>query len=477
MSRLKLFFSIALSLAALTMLAFGPRAGGKRPRDRVVVSYWEKWTGNEARQMQQIVNDFNNTVGAEKGIYVEYLSMSNVNQKTLVATAAGVPPDVAGLWDTQVAQFASINAVEPLDELAKAHGITAASYKPVYWNGCSYNGHLWGLVSTPAAVALHYNKRIFKENAAKLRAAKLDPTRPPQTLDELDRYAKVLDTRDALKRIDRAGYLPMEPGWFLTHTAMWFGARIFDPKTQRFTLNDPKVLKAYEWIRSYSLKLGKSSITEFRSGLGGFNSAQNPFLVGKVAMVQQGPWMSNYIEDLKPSMNRWIMTKEEEKRLPATTEGTERRRANYEWAAAPFPSAVPGLKNVTYTGFDVLMIPRGARHKEEAFEFIAYVNQQKPMEKLCALHCKNSPLSTASPEFIRNHPNPYIGVFEQLAAGPNAHAVPAIPIWPEVNEEMNVAAQRVYLLEMKPADALREAQTRLQEKYDRFLAIQNSRSD
>ena len=59
----------------------------------------------------------------------------------------------------------------------------------------------------------------------------------------------------------------------------------------------------------------------------------------------------------------------------------------------PFPSAVPGLEDVTFADFDALVIPQGARHKQEAFEFIAYVNRQDVMEKLCKLHCKNSPLA------------------------------------------------------------------------------------
>ena len=120
-----------LGITAVAILLFGGRSDSSPHAGRVQVSYWEKWTGKEADQMTEIVNDFNNTVGKEKGIYVHYLSMSSVNQKTLVATAAGVPPDIAGLWDTQVAQFAAINAVEPLDELAAAHGITADYYKTV----------------------------------------------------------------------------------------------------------------------------------------------------------------------------------------------------------------------------------------------------------------------------------------------------------------------------------------------------------
>jgi ABC-type glycerol-3-phosphate transport system substrate-binding protein len=82
MQRFKIIVSIILALAALAVLLFGPRPGATRPTDRVVVTYWEKWTNKEADQMKQIVNDFNNTVGKEKGIFVEYLSMSSINQKT-----------------------------------------------------------------------------------------------------------------------------------------------------------------------------------------------------------------------------------------------------------------------------------------------------------------------------------------------------------------------------------------------------------
>jgi ABC-type glycerol-3-phosphate transport system substrate-binding protein len=460
---------------AVYFLAFAGRSNSVgAERGRVVVRYWEKWTGKEAEQMMQIVDDFNATVGKEKNIYVQYLSMTNVNQKTLVATAAGVPPDIAGLWDTQIAQFAAIDALEPLDDLAARHGITEDYYKPVYWESCRYEGRLWALVSTPAAVALHYNKRLFGERADQLRAAGLDPSRPPRTLDELDRYAQALDTYRTLpggkKQILSAGYLPMEPNWYLAFTGYWFGADVYDQKTGRFNLTSPAMLRAYGWIKSYSVRLGKDAMTDFTSGFGQFNSAQNPFLTGAVAMEQQGPWMANYIETLKPTMNRWRFPKEQEKTL-----SIEQRRANYEWGAAPFPTAVPGLTGVTYAGFDVLMIPKGAKHREEAFEFLAYVNRQDVMEKLNELHCKNSPLRQVSRHFLEQHPNPYIGVFEDLASSPNARGVPPVPIWPEVADEMNVAAQKVYLLQAEPEQALAAAQSRLQAKLDDFRARQSAR--
>lgn len=477
MQRFKIFVSGLLALLVLTIMVFGPRPGANRPKNRVVVTYWEKWTGREAEQMKEIVDDFNVGPGAKQGIYVEYLSMSSVNQKTLVSTAAGIPPDVAGLWGTQVAQFAAENALQPLDEMAREHGITRDYYKPVYWKGCSYQGRLYSLISTPAAVALFYNKKIFKDNADKLRAAGLDPNSPPKTLDEMDRYAKVLDKRDAQGHLVRSGYLPMEPGWYLPYTAYWFGADIFDPKTQKFTLTDPKVIKAYNWIRSYSLKLGKDAISDFRSSLGGFDSPSNPFMVDQLAMEQQGPWMSNYIDHQKPSMNRWITGKDENaKQDELKNWTTEKRRANYEWGAAVFPPASTGEYGVTMCPFDMLSIPRGARHPKEAFEFIAFVNSQKEMEKLCMLHCKNSPLSHVSQNFLQHHPNPYIQVFEDLASNPHAKTEPSLPIWPEVNDELSNVAQQVYLLQDTPEHALRDAQTRLQARYDDFRALQEGRA-
>ena len=203
MKAIKWSFILLIVLATSGLLAFGPRANESLPKDRVVIDYWEKWTGNEEAQMRVIVDDFNNTVGSEKGIYVRYVSSSTINQKTLVATAAGVPPDIAGLFDVNLVQFASMGALEPLEDMAREHGIAASYYKPVYWNGCNYNGHLWALISTPTVVALHYNTRIFHENASALRAAGLDPDRAPQTIDELDAYARVLTTREPGGRVIR----------------------------------------------------------------------------------------------------------------------------------------------------------------------------------------------------------------------------------------------------------------------------------
>lgn len=473
MSWVARMFMIAMGLAAAGLLLFGPKPTQTAPDGRIIIDYWEKWRGDEADRMRIIVDDFNRTVGAEKGIFVRYLSITNVDRKTLAATVAGVPPDIAGVWDGQVDPFARRGALLPLTELAREHGITRESYKRTYWEGCTVDGELVALVSTPAAVALHYNKQAFYERAAALAAAGLDPAAPPRTLAELDHYARVLDvteTRNGRSIIRRTGYLPMEPGWYINYTPLWFGGQVYDQQSDRFMVDSPAGLAAFEWVASYSRRLGADSLTQFRDGLSGFDNPQNPFMVGQLAIVQQGPWMANYIFRNKPSWSQQLVPWSLERFLPRAV-----RPFNYGWGVEAFPSAVEGQHDVTYAGFDALVIPRGSRHPREAFEFIAYVNRQDVMEKLCRLHCKNSPLAQTSLDFIRTHPNPYIDVFERLAASPNAHGPLKLTIGAEVGQEIRSMVELIYLLREDPATAVADTQRRLEEKLQRHRALERAR--
>jgi multiple sugar transport system substrate-binding protein len=414
------------------------------------VEYWEHWTGDEEAGMRAIVDDFNATVGRDKKIFVRYASTSDIEKKTLIVTAAGVPPDIAGLYNQNIPQFAAQDALEPLDQMAAEHGITEGTYKKVFWDELHYDGHLYGLVSTAFDLGLYYNTEIFQQRADSLRARGLDHDRAPRTIAELDAYAQALDKIDPDGQISLAGFLPLEPGWYKNYTCIFFGGSWWDEKNHRFTFTDPRVVRAYTWIQSYTKRLGPEHETAFRGALGNFDSPQNSFLAGLVAMEQQGTFLANFIQKQKPSMRG-------------------------KWAAAPFPSDDPNLKDVTYCNCDVLVIPRCAKHKREAFEFMAFVNRQEETEKLAATHCKISPLAKVSDHFLQNHPNPYIRVFDALAASPNAHATEPVPIYMEVNDEMIEFTRRLSNLDVTPEEGLRDLQERMQKRYDDFVEEQRQR--
>lgn len=451
---------VVMLLLGGTLLAFGPRPHGKIPPGRVVVSYWEKWSGPDADPMRAVIEDFNATVGKEKNIFVEYVPMATVQYKTLAATAAGVPPDVAGLWPDQVVQYSLRNAAMPLDELAREYHIKPEDYKKVFWDMCTYQGHLYALPTTPAVIVLNYNKKFFYESADTLRAVGLDPTRPPETISEFDRYAEALDVYiPGTNRIARAGYFTMEPNWYVTVQNIWFGGHSWDEQRKKYNLLSPENIATMEWFAKYSRRMGKQNLVDFQSGLGAFSSPTNPFLAGTVVMEQQGQWMGRLIDMYKPDMAQAIVPYGLEPFLPRVL-----RPFNYDWGVAAFPSNVPGAKDVSYCVTDVLMIPRGAKHPREAFEFMLFTQRQDQMEKLCGMSGKNSPLRATSDDFVYSNSNPYIDVYDRLGASPNARPIDQTPIYNEALSLIEVAVQQVYLMQKTPIEALTDAQREIEKR-------------
>lgn len=432
---------VAASSVAAMLVVTGCAAMGEAAEDgRVRISYWEKWTGFEGEAMRAVVEEFNRS---QDRIRVDLLTVSQVDQKMLLATAGGNPPDVAGLWSYNVFEYADKNALRPLDDLLERDRIGPEQYLPAYWRLCRHRGQTWALPTAPATVALHWNKRLFRE-------AGLDPERPPRTLEELDAFSERLVKRDPVtKKITRMGFMPSEPGWWNWGWGYWFGGRLWDEQG-RATPDGPENVRAFRWVRSYSEKFGATDLQLFQSGFGNFSSPQNAFISEQVAMVLQGVWMYNFISKYNP---------------------------NLEWGAAPFPHPAdrPDLARSSVVDMDVLVIPTGAKHPMEAWEFIKFVNSRRGMELLCMGQRKHSPLASVSPEFFAQHPNPYIRLFTDLAKGPNTFSVPRVGIWRQYNDEMRAAFDSVWIGAQTPEEALATVRRRIQPKLDREMARQRRR--
>jgi ABC-type glycerol-3-phosphate transport system substrate-binding protein len=397
------------------------------------IRYWEKWSGFEEDAMRAVVETFNRR---QNRIHVDFLSVSQVNQKVLLATAGGNPPDVAGVWDYDVVAFADYNALRPLDDFCQRDGIGPEHYLPAYWDLCVHRSRVYALPTTPASVALHWNRKAFKE-------AGLDPDRPPKTIEELDAMSERLVKRDGTGKITQMGFMHAEPGWWNWAWGYWFGGSLWDGSS-RVTMSSPENLRGFRWVKEYSDKYGSKDLQVFQSGFGNFSSPQNAFLTNQVAMVMQGVWMANYIHNNNPSL---------------------------DWDAAPFPypSDRPELAFSTPVGMDVLAIPTGAKHPNEAWEFIKFVQSQEGMELLCAGQWKHSPLRRVSERFYREHKNKRIKLFYDLAASKNTFSWPRVGMWREWQDEMKASFEKIWTAGEQPEDALAYSQKRMQLKLDQYL--------
>lgn len=435
---------VCLGVPAVALLALGPRGQRHIPAQRTVVRYWEKWAGVEALSMQRIVDRFNQTVGAEQRIWVEYCVVSNVDQRMLIATAGGDPPDVAGLFDYIVPQYADRDALMPLDELVQEFSINADKFKPIWWQIGTYQGRLYALPSTPYTIALYYNRRLFRE-------AGLDPDHPPQTTAELNDYATRL-TRyevdsDGRRKIVQLGFTtsPGMLGWWHWIWPNFFGGRLWDG--EHFAVDTSAGHAAAGWICQRRTALGNSEVLKFEGTTGAIEGAQNPFLSKRLAMVFQGPWMSNWISKYAPAL---------------------------DYAIARFPSATPD-EHHAFASTDVFVIPAGARHPREAMVFLKYVLRQDVLEALCQAHGKVSPFRTPAPNFYATHTNPFIRLFDEMAGSPDAFGYPQMPTWAQASAELLKMHENILRGIRDPHDAVKATQQRIDTIVDEYRRMATKR--
>lgn len=436
MRPLKLF-----SLGAGIFLAILATAFASPPDGKIHVSYWEKWSGAEENAMQQVVDQFNHS---QDRIVVDFLSVGAIEQKTLLATAGGDPPDISGIYLGNICSFADRNALTPLDGFIRNDGSTSEQFLGRYATAFaglgSYQDKIWGVPSTPSTSALYWNKELF-------RAAGLDPDQPPRTVAELEAMSAKLTLRDASGNLTQVGFLPQVSGSWIWAFPQWFGGQLFDGKNVTIG-TDPANLTTFRWLGGFSKTYGLQAVRRLTSSFGSLASPEDPFMSGQVAMVIDGVWRSHFIHQFAPGM---------------------------KYGVAGWPEALPGVSDFTVADSDMLVIPRGAKHPREAWAFLSYVSSPnlaaqrledlRGVELLCYLQEKASPLAQWSPYFAAHHPNPDIQVFRRLAESPHAIHAPAMGIWEEYQRELNTAFDEVRLEIESPQVALRKCQDRVQDSW------------
>ncbi|MHC5023160.1 MAG: extracellular solute-binding protein [Planctomycetota bacterium] len=398
--------------AGFALWPYRPRREIDIPRGRLVLTYWEKWTGEEGIALQRIIDHFNDS---QSRLWVQRVPVSDIMAKAMVAIGGGDPPDLVGLYDFNIPLFAEARAVLPLDDFAHVGPLPVDEYAPSIRRMLTHEGRQWAGITTCHSMALYYNR-------ARLREIDHDPDRPPRTTDELDALADRLMITRPDGRLERVGFLPNLPqSWPYLWPGL-FGGRLYDETTQQATLTEPENIATYEWVAGYPRRYGARATSAFAAGFGrSFNTALDPFLTGRAAMIVQGPWIARLARRNAPDL---------------------------DFAAAPVPVAAALYDPDRPAGMaeaDVIMIPRGCRHPEEAYEFIRFTQRRDVLEELASSHCKGSPLRTVSAEFRADHPNPYVGVHDAVTHSPRVSTAPRTRVWPQYAAMIKTAFDAIWI--------------------------------
>lgn len=378
----------------------------------MIIDYWEKWTGEEAAAIQRVVDLFN---ASQSRTWVRRTPVSDIKTKAMVAIAGGDPPDVVGLFSFNIPLLAESGAAMALDELATPDTPPSATpYKPAVQRLLSYNGRVWAGVSSCYTLALYYNRSLF-------RNAGLNPDNPPRTISEFDAASEQLTLQTPTGDIERAGFLHNVPLWWPYFWPTVFGGSLYDHKNAQATIASQKGIDAYAWIQGYPNRLGREATARFATTYArAFHQADDPFFTGRAAMVVQGPWIASFIARQKPDL---------------------------DYAATPVPVADLLYQADAPLGLveaDVLIIPRGCRHPQEAYDFVRFTQRQDMLELLASLHGKSSPLLNVSPSFTAQHTNRYVSVHDAITASPRADILPQTRVWQQYSDLTISAFQAIW---------------------------------
>ena len=418
------------SLFVILSMLLAACGGGKQETSQVdTLRVWIQW-GDNPQQIQALFDKYT----AETGIKVEVTAPLETD-KILPALTGSEPPDVLVLSGGDlVKSYYKEGLVDDLNGAITTGGIDLNDFFDAPLNQCRSGDKILCLPWGTDMYALFWNKDLFE-------AAGLDPETPPATMEELAEFADKLTKVAPDGSLEQIGFLP-DMGW--DHSDLYinmYGGFWYNEDGTQMTVNSQPVLDALTWQQQFYTKYGVDNVMAFSSGWADtYMSADYPFYTGKLAMYEDGEWMTgpNFINAFKPE-------------------------ASYGVAPFPPPADHPDRANTAVVQGTVAVIPSGAANKEASAKLLAWMMSPEVVaEEFC--FNANLPTSKKAAEDPCFTSNPKFKVFTDLISSPNAKIIVTTPISLEFNDAWGLVIEQVLHAGMDPKPILDDLQAEFEVK-------------
>lgn len=298
----------------------------------VEVEFWHSMSGAFSETINQIVEDFNETIGAEEGIHVTATyqgGYDDVKAKTMAAIKAGNSPEVVQGTVNNVMEYLQSGYVQDLNPYIFNDEIGIEDFEDIYQvyreESSSYleDGHFYSLPFAKSTDLLFYNADLFKEHGLKV----------PTTWDELQEVSEQITaiTGKPALSIDNT------PNYLITY--LFQKGEGYTSKDGDLLFNNPTSLEALELIKRNT----ESGIWRL-AGEDGYSSA--PFLAQNTFMY------------IGSSAGEGFLNED-----------------NFDWEATSVPQFNPENPTYIQQGSNVAVLNQGKTSDEVfgAFEFVKYL--------------------------------------------------------------------------------------------------------
>lgn len=230
---------------------------------------------NDPKVEQGIVEAFEKAYPNIK-VQLEQVKYNDIFSKFKIDVASGSPPDVISMNFENLFQFASLGAIQPLDDYIERDNYDMS----IYYNNTvamhTVDDVLYGLPATFSNVVLYYNKNMFDQAGVAYPDASWD-------------WAKLVDVgKQFIKDTDGDGIIDTYgygPAWWPMYLFL-FNTNILTPDKSKCALTTPEALQAIQAYVDLQIKDCISPDKDARAA----QKDMERFIMGKLAMFQAGPW-------------------------------------------------------------------------------------------------------------------------------------------------------------------------------------------
>lgn len=263
-------------------------------------------------------------------VQIDKLPIRNMADAVRAQVAAGDPVDLVQ-WHAFAAGAQGF--AEPLDDLWEQAGLTESEYFPGAYGNVVWGDNIYGVPLDINALVLFYRADVLQD-------AGLDPPDGPFTFGDLEDYGRRLAAPDGSRRVIAiANSYWAAYGWVRANGGELVS--VVDGRP-RFTLDAPEVVEALDF-------LGRIVREELAFAPAGANSSADAlalFRAGSSAFHASGSW---------------DLAKLDQEALDVT------------YGASEMPRGTTGQTSGSVTGGSSFFVPRGAAHRELAFELMTTV--------------------------------------------------------------------------------------------------------
>lgn len=381
------------------------------------------------KQLQPAVEAYNAEMKAQgKNIEVVMVDVGTADVPTKFAALlnAGDPPDIIDLDLVSCPRFTSMGALLDITDRVEAAGLKD-DFNPKFLDLGVWEDKIYMIPFNADVSALFYNKDLLKQ-------AGLDPEMKIETWEDF-RTVVTAVTQAGLKTKDGLpvyGYGSSNgPGgkMFCDLPFIWTNGGGTTDAEGNVILDTPESIEGFQFLIDLALKDKVSPPNPIGYT---WDDKMNGFYNGSVCMICNGSFGLIEVKERAPEMNYGVIL-------------------------FPHPSGKGGPSS--FIGGDLIGIPKGSKHPDEAWDFIQYCLSEKVQVEIWA---KNGMppvrLSMAQNKYFDEEPR-----FQVFTEGVRLGQVPKTVHYDELYEPWNVAWEEAYEGTRPVPEILKEAAEKMRE--------------